>query len=463
MKHAAIYMRVSTDFQEREGNSLPAQKERLAAYAKAMNFTVYREYVDGGFSGAKINRPALNEMISDIEAGLIDVVIVYKLDRLSRSQKHTMYLIEDVFLKHQVDFISIQESFDTSSSFGRAMIGILSVFAQLERDNIRERTLLGRTERAKKGYYRGGNNIPTGYYYKDNELLIDEQMAPFIQTVFEDFVIHNKPAYQIYKEQYLIYGKKVYGPNFIRRILSNDVYIGNNTFSGKTYQGRHRPIISKDIFDLAQEKLSAIPEKYKVDKTKRASMLARKLFCGNCGASIVKLNHYPVNRKIGDPPKWSYYVCNSHRKSRPSGVKDPNCPQKNYRVEVIDKRVLDALKKIDVKEKIEKINVPPDETAEKLKKIKNLEKQASRLLDLYQIGGIDIEEYKKRNEKLNSKKHQLTKKTNQRKSKTRIKLLSRFIDFDWDSATFEELCEAVDSLVKKITLTGDNLEIELYD
>ena len=115
MKRAALYIRVSTMEQAKEGYSIPAQTDKLKAFAKAKDMAVTKIYTDPGFSGAKMERPALQEMISDIQNKKIDVVLVYKLDRLSRSQKNTLYLIEDVFLKNNVDFISMQESFDTST------------------------------------------------------------------------------------------------------------------------------------------------------------------------------------------------------------------------------------------------------------------------------------------------------------------------------------------------------------
>lgn len=145
----AIYTRVSTLEQKEHGYSLGEQSERLEGYAKARGWSVYKVYTDGGHSGASLDRPALKSMIRDIERGKVDGVLVYKLDRLSRSQKDTLYLIEDVFNRHGVGFVSMQESFDTSTPFGKAMVGILSVFAQLEREQIKERMTLGKIGRAK--------------------------------------------------------------------------------------------------------------------------------------------------------------------------------------------------------------------------------------------------------------------------------------------------------------------------
>ena len=136
---------------------------------------------------ATLTVPALRRLISDINDGLINTVVVYKLDRLSRSQKDTLTLIEDEFLSHNVDFISVCENFDTSTAFGRAAIGILSVFAQLEKDQITERFTMGRIGRAKEGYYHGGAIAPTGYDYVDGNLIVNEYEAMQVRELYERF------------------------------------------------------------------------------------------------------------------------------------------------------------------------------------------------------------------------------------------------------------------------------------
>lgn len=153
----ALYIRVSTQEQASEGYSIDEQRERLVKYAEAQSWSVYRVYSDPGFSGGSLERPGLRSLILDVNAGKVNKVVVYKLDRLSRSQKDTLYLIEDVFLPASVDFVSMTENFDTGTPLGRAMIGILSVFAQLEREQIKERMSLGREGRAKSGLFHGSN------------------------------------------------------------------------------------------------------------------------------------------------------------------------------------------------------------------------------------------------------------------------------------------------------------------
>ena len=137
--NVALYIRVSTQEQAKEGYSIGEQTERLEKYAQAHGWTVFKKYTDPGYSGANMQRPALKQLIQDAKSHKFEKVIVYKLDRLSRSQKDTLMIIEDILLKNDVDFVSMNENFDTSTPFGKAMIGILAVFAQLEREQIKER------------------------------------------------------------------------------------------------------------------------------------------------------------------------------------------------------------------------------------------------------------------------------------------------------------------------------------
>ena len=169
-----IYVRVSTPEQAVNGHSIDEQIERTQKYCDAMNWTVYKVYTDAGFTGSNTARPAMQNLIKDVRDGKINKVLVYKLDRLSRSQKDTLMLIEDIFLANNVDFVSMSENFDTATPFGRAMIGILAVFAQLEREQIKERMAMGKIARAKQGKFHGSAKIPIGYDYIDGELVTNE-------------------------------------------------------------------------------------------------------------------------------------------------------------------------------------------------------------------------------------------------------------------------------------------------
>ena len=156
-----LYIRVSTTEQAEEGYSVGEQEARLRAYCSAMGFTVNAVHIDPGFSGATLDRPGINQVIKDVQGGYVKKVIVWKLDRLSRSQKDMLILLEDVFLENSCDFVSLMESFDTSTPFGRCVIGILAAFAQMERENIRLRTTMGRVAKIRKGHF-SGSHAPLG-------------------------------------------------------------------------------------------------------------------------------------------------------------------------------------------------------------------------------------------------------------------------------------------------------------
>src|SRR5690606_18475634 len=175
----------------------------LRALADAREWHVVKSYADPGHSGGTIDRPAMQELIRDVRDGLVDVVAVYKLDRLSRRQKDTLHLIEDIFLPNGVSFISLNESFDTSTPFGMAMVGILSVFAQLEREQIKERTMMGRLERAKEGYWHGGGGqtkVVTGYNYVDGLLVPNEYEAAAVKWVYDTYVNSSMGDFRIFDE-----------------------------------------------------------------------------------------------------------------------------------------------------------------------------------------------------------------------------------------------------------------------
>ena len=167
----ALYERVSTAEQSKSGYSIGEQKERLESYAKAMGLPTIKHYTDPGFSGGSLKRPAIKQLITDVQNNKISHVIIWRLDRLSRSQRDTLYLVQDVFNKNNVKFMSLNESLDTSTPMGMAMIGIMSAFAELEREQIKERMSMGREARAKAGLYHGGGNFdPLGYNYVDGHL-----------------------------------------------------------------------------------------------------------------------------------------------------------------------------------------------------------------------------------------------------------------------------------------------------
>lgn len=415
----AIYIRVSTQEQAQDGYSVEQQTERLTSFCKAKDWPIFDVYTDPGFSGANTQRPALQKLFSDIEAGHVDCVLVYKLDRLSRSQKDTLYMIEDVFLAHGVDFVSMQENFDTSTPFGRAMIGILSVFAQLEREQIKERMSMGKVGRAKAGLFHGGGCRPFGYDYVDGHLLVNPTEAVIVRDVYRLF-LSRMPITKIEDTVHEKYGIHTHH-TLVRSILTTPIYIGKISWAGKTYPGEHEPLVDDETFQQAQDLLG---DRARIAASKPAPfrathLLSGLLVCGTCGALyFARKNHQGRGLK----KVWvHYYHCYS-RAGQKERVVDPTCMNPTYRVDVLDSRIIGEIERlvddeayfrslVGVSKKNDVGRMETDRLA-LMQRIDAIDLQISRVIDLYQLGSIGIDAIGRRTQKLQEEKSALQKTLN---------------------------------------------------
>lgn len=329
MSVAACYVRVSTENQK-ENYSIEEQKSRLRAFCEAKDIVIGKMYVDGGYSGGNLRRPALQELLRRLPE--YDLVIVYKLDRLSRSQKDTLMLIEDYFLARKVDFISVCENFDTSTPLGRAMIGMLSVFAQLEKEQITERFTMGRIARAKNGYYHGGPTAPVGYDYVDGQLIVNEKKARQVRELFERFC-RGASIHDCWRHMQARYGTSGSwsSETQIRHVLVNEVYLGKVKFQGESYPGLHPPVIPEELFSRAQAFLQERKNSLSAGSRPFAprTLLSGLLICGQCGA-----------RFHGE---HGWYVCGGRRKRRREPADAPACGNRKWRIPELDALVIDTL------------------------------------------------------------------------------------------------------------------------
>lgn len=487
---AAAYIRVSTQEQANEGYSIGAQTDRLKAYCSARDWILSGVYTDPGYSGAKLERPALQKLIDDIQKHKIDVVVVYKLDRLSRSQKDTLYLIEDVFLLNSVAFVSINENFDTSTAFGRAMVGILSVFAQLEREQIRERTMMGLLERAKDGYWRGGGNPPIGYKYDPSQgiLVIDEYEALQIRKIFDLYVHEHLSTHRISKimaAQYTHhYGSWIARTNIIG-VLSNPTYTGKIPNKGQYFDGRHEPIIDTQTFAEAQRLLHLRSAERKPTDPHhtpfRAShLLTGIIWCGQCGARFYAVCAYRGSKKLPyrQRKKIHHYTCYSRTKARAEMVKDPNCKNQKWRVEDLDHEIIQEILKLQYdpnqlalaaskSQENAQAKAPSNDAAIHSQRLAVVEQQISKLLDLYQMQNIPFDQISERLETLTAEKNALVNlleasHTEDPKalSLQNVQLLLSDADAVLQNGTLEERRFLVHSLINRITLTENDVQIE---
>lgn len=389
---AAGYARVSTEHQL-ENYSIEEQTGRLRAFCAAKGWTLGELYVDGGYSGGTTDRPALQRMLDAVRQGGVDAVVVYKLDRLSRSQKDTLTIIEDELLAHGTDFVSISENFDTSTPFGRAMIGILSVFAQLEKDQITERFTMGRIGRSRAGYYHGGSRPPTGYDYRDGLLLVNEYEAIQVREAFALF-LSGKSVNAVSRELAARYTTR-WTPAKVLGVLKNTVYTGKVHFRGQDYDGIHQPLVGAEDFQAAARLLApASPREAAKTAPQKAPFragyfLSGLVWCARCGARYSAVH--------------GCYRCYSRSKVSRRFIRDPGCKNRNWPVEELDRLVEEEIGALLTPELLADVlraqdgpTQPQSDPPALQRRIAEIDGQVARLIQLYQVDALPLADVERR-------------------------------------------------------------------
>ena len=268
----AIYTRKSTeDGLEQDFNSLDAQREACEAYIMSQKglgwVTVKKHYDDGGLSGGTLERPALKDLLQDVEARKIDLVVVYKVDRLTRSLTDFVKIVEQ-FDAQEISFVSVTQQFNTSTSMGRLTLNVLLSFAQFEREVTGERIRDKIAASKKKGMWMGGL-VPLGYDLKDKKLVVNAEEAETVQILFDLYlkigsvnaVVREAKALNLVTKVRQKGNRETGGKPFSRghlyQLLSNPLYFGDVTHKGVRYAGQHDAIVTASIFEAVQQKLSA--------------------------------------------------------------------------------------------------------------------------------------------------------------------------------------------------------------
>jgi DNA invertase Pin-like site-specific DNA recombinase len=317
----ATYARVSTDERvNMELNSLDAQREACEAYIasqKAEGWVLVPDrYDDGGSSGGTLERPALKRLISDIEDHRIDVVVVYKIDRLSRSLMDFSKLVE-VFDGHSVTFVSVTQSFNTTTSMGRLTLNILLSFAQFEREVIGERIRDKVAASRKKGMWMGGF-VPLGYRVENRKLLIEESEAATVRMIFERFMQLGSAtvlARELAANRVKTRRGKPIDKGFVYKLLNNRVYAGEAVHKGTAYPGEHAAIISRDLWDRVHSILKQSPRRRAANTRAQTPALLKGLIFGADGRAMT-----PTHARKGGR-LYRYYIAASLLKGDvPPGV-----------------------------------------------------------------------------------------------------------------------------------------------
>ena len=314
---AGLYIRVSTDMQARDGDSLAEQEVSTQGYCNYRNIPIVTVYREEGKSAKNTNRPQFQKMLRDCKLGKIDTIVVKKIDRLSRSLMDFEKTIS-FFEEHNINLISIHENFDTSSAMGRAVIRIIVTFAQLEREQTSERTIDVLKYRAEQGCWNGGRP-PLGYDHDEKlGLVINILESKIVTIIFNKYIelaSYKRVAQYINDSGYRTkdynsrrgkkQGNNTFNDSAIARILKNPLYIGKIKHKGQLHKGKHQSFVSEDIYTQAQEIMEINHRKKSSVKAigTHNFILERLLKCGLCGAYMT--------------PRWSrskgrryfYYEC----------------------------------------------------------------------------------------------------------------------------------------------------------
>jgi DNA invertase Pin-like site-specific DNA recombinase len=323
-----------------EFNSLDAQREAGHAYVASHRaegwISVRDNYDDGGFSGGNLERPGLKRLLADIEAGLIDVVVVYKIDRLSRSMMDFLKLVE-IFDQHGVTFVSITQSFSTTTPMGRLMLNVMLSFAQFEREQTGERIRDKVAASRKKGIWMGGP-VPFGYLVELRKLIIHKDEASVVRLVFERFLKVRSAtvvAQQLRAEGVTSRKGKPFDKGILYKMLGNRVYIGEAVHKGESYPGEHKPIIDRQLWDDVHAILGESPRvRASKTRTQMPALLKGLIFAPN--GQAMTPTHTRCRGKL-----YRYYVSMSVLKSGPD-----SCPIGRIPAAEIEAVVIDQLRRL---------------------------------------------------------------------------------------------------------------------
>ncbi len=338
IKRCAIYCRKShEEGLDQAFNSLDAQREAISGYILSQRLNGWvalpRSYEDGGYSGSNTERPGLQELLRDIDDGKVDIVLVYKIDRLSRS----LIDFTNLFAKFEekgVSFVSVTQQIDTSTPAGRMMLNILMTFAQYEREVIAERIRDKMAASRKKGIWVGGA-VPYGYKVVDRKLVVIPEYVSHVRHIYERY--NAIPSFaQVAKELNNAHIRnsqgRLWDGQSVRRVLQSCIYAGYIPLKDELYEGEHEAIIPRDVWARTQELLKSRKHEYRKAAFRESdSLLKGILKCGHCGCPM-----YPVySQRRGK--QYTYYVCQE-------GAKDKRkCPIVRFPASEIEHFVIDEL------------------------------------------------------------------------------------------------------------------------
>ena len=431
----AIYARVSTEEQAKEGFSIAAQLQTLRQYAQIYNWEVVDEYVDEGISGKSVKgRPEMKRLIKDVEHEGFDAVIVWKISRLSRNMLETLMIL-DKFEKYNVKFISYSENFDTSSPIGRLVLQIMASIAEMERNTLAENVKLGMKQRALEGRWNGG--VVFGYDTVKKELVINEKEAEVVQLIYHMYAggkglraisNHlNKAGYKTKRNRY-------FSINGVAQILDNVIYNGKISWlkfenweskrrKGKNpnpilVEGKHEPIISDELWSVVRARRKS--KSFKQRQSNEPFLLSGLLRCPDCGQGMVpSITTY--TRKDGKKRKHRYYVCSDFHNKGSAACKANSIKAYEAEDTVIKKIEHFSSNKKRLYKTITDISSSSAHTITQLnkelgeieKQLKEIEQLQSKYMEAFENNTLPVDILQERLQKVSNEKRELEQEKNE--------------------------------------------------
>ncbi|MEI8348733.1 MAG: recombinase family protein [Candidatus Omnitrophota bacterium] len=484
----AIYTRVSTEDQVREGTSLEVQREYLEAFAKREGWTIYypergKIYMDDGYSGNLRDRPALNRLLFDARAKKFDIVLVYKIDRFARNNRMLLNLVEELS-ELEIGFKSATESFDTVSAAGKMALSMLGTVAQFERDRIIERVFPGMVKGVQRGNWQGARYSPYGYSYNKEKKVLEvvKEETEIVKLIYTMYLANQSTpqiAGYLYKKAYKTRSGGKFHTKLIGDILKNQVYLGKLVWNRHHYDqkqktrrgykyvkneaskiivadGRHQPIINPEDFLLVQDKLKGNRRGVMHRAGVKEYPLSGILFCAKCGHKYLGAANISNHR---EKIKKRWYRCNARQ------VHFIKCPNNSIRAEILEPQIYGIIETIlqhpettstrmqnIVKTRMEIGDTDLKAEKEDLKDAlrKNLEKQ-HKLNDTYLADLLAIEVYKDQSILLREEEKELKKAI----AKADMKLVEKERSQEYErllrriTENFEDTKKKIDIVTKK--------------
>lgn len=444
------YLRVSTEAQT-EKYGLDVQKQKILEYCEKNKIKIDKWYIDGGYSGSKLDRPDMQALLDDSERGLIDTVYIYKLDRMSRDVIDTLNLLHRVLPKYGVKVVSMTEDLRFENPMDKVMIGVNAIMGQYEREVIYMRTRAGMKERVKKGLWPGGGMVPWGYYYDRNDGILhpDPEQSEMVRQ-----------AYRMYIDGYScdniakILGFK--GERVVAGILKRKSNIGLIEYKGEVYKGLHEPIVDEKIFYLAQE---CIKKRHTNSHVANDHILTGLCWCGVCGA---RMRYMQWNG--GGGKKYHKIVCYSQYAGKEYMKRDPNCDNPNVNAADIEAEVEDCFKRFAVS--VEEVEQRKSETAFIENSIKKANMKIKKYYSLYAENESDnlLDLIKEEENKVKELKKQfVSEKEKERKADSeKIERIKTMAD-SWDVLTGKEKNVILKEYVDRVVITRGDINIHFVE